>query len=97
MNGRLPASVTQRQDKLGYPTPAANWFRQDLKSWMEDLLQSQSFKDCELFEAQACWELFQDHLKGADRSWDLWRILHGYRWDELFLKGKGFAEVARRP
>lgn len=95
MNGRLPASVTQRQDKLGYPTPAANWFRQELKTWMMDLFGSQSFKDCELFDAKACLAVYEDHLGGSNRSWDLWRILHGYRWSELFLKGKGFAEKAK--
>ncbi len=96
MNGRLPLSVTQRQDKLGYPTPAANWFRQDLKPWISDLFHSQSFKDCELFEESACLAVLESHQKGEDRSWDLWRILHGYRWSELFLKGKGFCEKAEK-
>jgi asparagine synthase (glutamine-hydrolysing) len=94
MNGRLPKTVTKRQDKLGYPTPAAIWFREGLNGWLQDLMHSQSFKECELFHTPSCLEIYQDHIKGADRSWDLWRILHGYRWNELYLKGKGFQKVA---
>lgn len=90
MNGRLPASVTQRQDKLGYPTPAANWFRQGLREWMTDLFHSAAFRECELLETEACLAVYRDHLGGQDRSWDLWRILHAYRWEQLFLKGHGF-------
>lgn len=90
MNGRLPASVTRRQDKLGYPTPLANWFRGSLKEWVCDLLTCDSFKHCELLHTPTCLEVWDSHLKGADRSWDLWRILHTYRWSEQFLHGKGF-------
>lgn len=90
MNGSLPASVTSRQDKLGYPTPLAIWFRGRLKPWMEDLLDSKAFQDCELLDTAACRAVFQDHLNGNDRSWDLWRVLHLFRWNELFIEGKGF-------
>jgi asparagine synthase (glutamine-hydrolysing) len=94
MSGILPLSVTRRRDKLGYPTPAANWFRGCLKNWLGDLFHSQSFSECPLFEATACRSLLEVHQSGEDRSWDLWRILHGYRWHELFLEGKGFGESA---
>ena len=90
MNGRLPASVTQRQDKLGYPTPVANWIRNELRDWIHDLFDSQSFKQCDLFDTDECRHILKKHQDGEDRSWDLWRILHGYRWNELFLKGQGF-------
>lgn len=95
MNGRLPKSVTERQDKLGYPTPAANWFREGLNGWLQDLFNSQSFKDCELFHPPACRAVYEDHMKGSDRSWDLWRILAGYRWSRLILKGEGFPQAAQ--
>jgi asparagine synthase (glutamine-hydrolysing) len=90
MNGRLPKSVTQREDKLGYPTPVASWFRKELRSWITDLFYSQGFRDCDLFDAAACQSILETHQQGDDRSWELWRILHGYRWSELFLCGKGF-------
>lgn len=93
MNGRLPASVVQRMDKLGYPTPLANWFRQGLKGWVDDTFASTSFRDSDLLDAKACLDVWNDHQKGSDRSWDLWRIMHIHRWSELFLKGKGFAQA----
>jgi asparagine synthase (glutamine-hydrolysing) len=95
MNGRLPKTVTKRQDKLGYPTPVANWLREGLNGWIQDLLHSQSFQECELLHASTAMKIYEDHMKGADRSWDLWRVLHVYRWNELYLKGKGFSAVAR--
>lgn len=94
MNGRLPGSIVQRMDKLGYPTPLANWFRQGLREWVEDLFASSSFKGCEILDSSACAAVWADHLSGTDRSWDMWRILHTYRWSELFLKGQGFPSVA---
>jgi asparagine synthase (glutamine-hydrolysing) len=95
MNGRLPASVTGRMDKLGYPTPLANWFRRGLKGWVDDLFASRSFQECGLLEPGACRSIWNDHLAGADRSWDMWRILHTYRWSELFLKGEGFTAAGQ--
>lgn len=92
MNGRLPKSVTQRQDKLGYPTPVANWLRNELKEWVHDLFTSHSFRNCELFNPSECDSILKQHMDGQDKSWDLWRILHGYRWNELFLKGAGFLD-----
>lgn len=96
MNGRLPASVVQRMDKLGYPTPLANWFRQHLKSWVDDTFASASFRHSDLLDSAACHAVWADHQAGADRSWELWRILHVHRWSELFLQGHGFAQPARR-
>lgn len=95
MNGRLPASVTDRQDKLGYPTPAANWFREALKPWISDLFHSHDFQQCDLFDSAHCRTVLEAHFSGEDRSWELWRILHGYRWNELFLRGKAFVELTR--
>lgn len=100
MNGRLPGSVVTRMDKLGYPTPLAVWFRQHLKGWVEDTFASASFKGCDLLDSQACAAVWADHQAGSDRSWDMWRILHTYRWSELFLRGQGFpspAGVTGRP
>lgn len=94
MNGRLPASVTSRMDKLGYPTPLANWFRSGLRTWVEDTFASAAFQGCELLDPAACAAVWADHLSGSDRSWDMWRILHTYRWSELFLKGQGFPGTA---
>jgi asparagine synthase (glutamine-hydrolysing) len=94
MNGRLPASVLTRMDKLGYPTPLAVWFRQHLRPWVEDTFASASFQSSELLDGQACRAVWSDHLAGADRSWDLWRILHTHRWSELFLKGQGFPQTS---
>jgi asparagine synthase (glutamine-hydrolysing) len=91
MNGRLPRSVVQRMDKLGYPTPMANWLRQGLKGWVQDTIASSSFQGCELLNPEACAQVWTDHLQGADRSWEMWRILNTFRWSELFLKGQGFS------
>ncbi len=91
MNGILPPSVVDRQDKLGYPTPMAHWFRGHLKDWAEDILESQAFRECELLDAGACREVWRQHLSGQDQSWGVWRILCCFRWSQLFLQGEGFA------
>lgn len=93
MDGRLPASVTQRSDKLGYPTPFAAWLRGGLREWVEDIFASQDFKAGDLLDETACREIWTSHLAGADRSWELWRILHTHRWSQLFLRGQGFPSL----
>ena len=93
MNGRLPASVTQRSDKLGYPTPFGGWLRQGLRPWVEDIFASQDFRNDSLLDTAECHRVWSSHLGGEDRTWEMWRILHTHRWSQLFLQGQGFPSL----
>ncbi len=94
MNGRLPSSVTQRSDKLGYPTPFGGWLREGLRDWVEDFFAGQDFRDSCVLDGPACREIWRSHLSGEDRSWEMWRILHTHRWSQLFLQGQGYPHLA---
>lgn len=88
VSGLAPAAVVERRDKKGYPTPASHWFRGPLKDWAADLLHSQRCR--EWFDPTSLWN---DHLAGNDRSWELWRILSVCEWRRLFLQGEGFVAL----
>jgi asparagine synthase (glutamine-hydrolysing) len=90
MAGYIPKEVLQRQDKLGYPTPAATWFRGDLRGWMEDTLRSPQFAATDLFQVEPVLQVLSDHAGGQDRSWELWRFLATLSWHRQFIKGEGF-------
>ncbi len=49
MRGRIPDSVHQRRDKMGFPASAAHWFRGELRTPTLDLLASRSARESELF------------------------------------------------
>ena len=90
MAGHIPQEVLHRQDKLGYPTPAAQWFRGSLRSWVEDTLRSPEFAATGLFQTEPVLAVLKAHDAGEDRSWELWRFLATLSWHRQFIQGQGF-------
>jgi asparagine synthase (glutamine-hydrolysing) len=91
MAGHIPKEVLHRQDKLGYPTPAAQWFRGPLSGWVEDHLRSAEFAGTGLFQPDLALAILADHKAGRDRSWELWRFLATTSWHRQFIQGTGFS------
>ncbi len=50
MRGRIPDSVHQRRDKMGFPASPAQWFRGELRAPTLDLLASRSARESDLFD-----------------------------------------------
>jgi asparagine synthase (glutamine-hydrolysing) len=90
MNGFMPAEVVSRRDKMGFPTPVAQWFRGPLHSWLEEIFRSGSLASRGLFVVPELLSLLQNHVDGADRSWELWRVLSTEYWFRQFIDGEGF-------
>jgi asparagine synthase (glutamine-hydrolysing) len=91
MAGIIPTAVLQRQDKMGYPTPAAQWFRSELKTWVDDILLGDSLKNTQHFVDSEVQKVWADHLSGADRTWEIWRFLSFAVWHRQFIQGQRLA------
>ncbi|MCJ2054926.1 asparagine synthase (glutamine-hydrolyzing) [Methylobacterium sp. J-070] len=84
---RLPASVTWRRSKLGYPTPANRWIRSGRDAeHMRDLLFSRSFLERNVVTREAVEFYWREHQEGrSDRSWLLYRYATMELWFRHFI------------
>lgn len=83
MRGILHPGIINRKDKMGYPTPAAVWFRQQLKDYVASILFSNSFKKRGYFDNEAVKRKYEEHQMGEkDHSSEMWRWITA----EIFLR-----------
>jgi asparagine synthase (glutamine-hydrolysing) len=64
MRGCIPESVRARVDKMGFPVPAARWFRTVLHEPMQDLLTSERTRSRGLYNVDAIRRDLQKHRHG---------------------------------
>jgi len=71
----LPAQITARTDKLGYPTPFAHWTRTSLRFLVtETLLNSRRL--IPYINRKFVEKRLKEHLDNRiDFSWEIWRLL----------------------
>ncbi|MBC7545645.1 MAG: asparagine synthase (glutamine-hydrolyzing) [Candidatus Sericytochromatia bacterium] len=87
MSERLPAVVRDRKSKMGFETPAADWFRGPLAEWIGDLLHSRSFIDRGFVHPQRIQGVY-DQLRanpGDHRAFGLWPWVHLELWAQTFM------------
>ena len=83
----MPASVTWRRSKLGYPTPFARWLREEpYRGQFQDLVLSRSLLDREFMTEKSIRFYWDQHQAGAaDRSWLLYRLATLELWYRQFI------------
>ena len=80
----LPPPIYARRDKMGMPTPTAQWFRGELYPWIEQCL---SEKPSGLLSPTYARQALREHKSGArDRSNDLWKMLNVESWWRVFVE-----------
>jgi asparagine synthase (glutamine-hydrolysing) len=65
MRGCIPEPVRTRADKMGFPVPAARWFRTTLYEPMQDLLASERTRSRGLFNVDAIRRDLEKHREGS--------------------------------
>ncbi len=87
MTGILPEKIRCRLDKIGFETPEAEWFRTPLfKSYIWDILKSDSFKSRGLIIPEKTEKLYQQHLNGKlDISKEIWKWINLELWFREFI------------
>lgn len=79
----LPASVVQREDKLGYPTPIGRWLREAAADVKEALLVDWSERGhVPAPDVERAWLAFE---RGRGEPWLLYRWLTTELWLQRFL------------
>jgi asparagine synthase (glutamine-hydrolysing) len=78
----LPSKIYTRYDKKGFSTPADQWFRTpSFVKYINELLNSSSFKNRGYFDIKDCKEKYKKHLEGkADLSKDIWKWINLEVW-----------------
>jgi asparagine synthase (glutamine-hydrolysing) len=85
MRGRLPATVLQ-QPKRGLAAPHAQWLREPLPAWANDVLHPAALAETRYFNFREVQRLFTEHRSGrTDHSRLLMGILTTQLWHQAFF------------
>jgi asparagine synthase (glutamine-hydrolysing) len=87
MRNILPERIRLRRDKMGFETPEDKWFRTpQWEVFIMNLLNSPSFRERNLINADKAVELFNDHLKGSKNiSKEIWKWVNLELWFRWFI------------
>jgi len=78
---RLPRSIAERRDKMGFPVPLNEWFSGPLQEFVRDLFAAQQARHRPFFDSKAILA----HLDGTGRySRKTWGLLGLELWHQLF-------------
>ncbi len=83
MRGRIPDSVRNRHEKMGFPSPAGVWMS-ELKSNFLDTLNSRRFQELGIFNAGKICQDFARHCDGQiDIGSQVFDVLQFFLWHEM--------------
>jgi asparagine synthase (glutamine-hydrolysing) len=81
----LPASVLHRR-KVGFTVPVREWFRNELREWVTDILCSETTRNRGIFRDDQVRSILDRHVSGkGDFSKHLWMLVNL----ELWFRGLG--------
>lgn len=86
MRGTIPEEIENRQDKMGFVTPEAVWFREGLKDIFEQIIYSESFASRNIFDVstvQKEWEDYKTDIRND--SFLIWRVVSVEMWMRMFI------------
>lgn len=88
LNGILPDKIKNRQDKIGFDNPCAEWFREEkFKRFILDILNSGEFNKLPYFSHKKCLKIYNEHLRNkADRSRQIWKWINLTLWHRKFFQ-----------
>ncbi|MBD8487341.1 asparagine synthase (glutamine-hydrolyzing) [Echinicola sp. CAU 1574] len=83
----LPKKIINRKDKKGFSNPREKWFRSEkFKSYIFDLINSESFKNRGYFDSAIANSQYKKHLKGKeDVSKEIWKWINLEIWFRKFI------------
>jgi asparagine synthase (glutamine-hydrolysing) len=80
MKDKLPADIVYRPKK-GFGIPVAKWLNQELKSWTDELLDSQFIKKQGIFNSEYVKQILTEHRSHrVDQRKKLWTLLIFQTW-----------------
>jgi asparagine synthase (glutamine-hydrolysing) len=86
MHGTIPEEIKNRQDKMGFVTPEAIWFREGLQSVFEQIIYSESFAARNIFDISIVQKEWEDYKAGVrNDSFLIWRVVSVEMWMRMFI------------
>jgi asparagine synthase (glutamine-hydrolysing) len=80
LNKHVPQQITNRT-KMGFDVPIANWLRDELRDWAENLLDETRLNNEGFLNVKYVREHWQQHLSGKrNRQHSLWAVLMFQSW-----------------
>ncbi|MEM9626066.1 MAG: asparagine synthase (glutamine-hydrolyzing) [Pseudomonadota bacterium] len=67
----LPRDVLERRDKMGFPVPLNEWFKDELKGFMGDLFGSRAARERPFFYADKALEGLTGEARFSRKTWGL--------------------------
>jgi asparagine synthase (glutamine-hydrolysing) len=84
MRGRIPDSVRNRMDKMGFPVPSKNWLAGALYAPVRDLIASQHVRERGIYNIDSiALDLERHRRKEIDVSWEVFNIAQFEAWSAL--------------
>jgi len=82
LKGYLPEKIRLRKDKVGFETPADNWFRSEsYQKLISKILNSDHFKKMEIIDHHKALNLYDGHLmKKVNISREIWKWINLDYW-----------------
>lgn len=80
----VPKSITDRREKIGFATPADQWFRDPtFIPYVKDILGSNKIANSGIIDAKKAMSLYDLHLKGElNISNDIWKWVNFHNWKQ---------------
>ena len=85
MADKLPASIVNRWDKMGYPTPGNEWLASVGGDAVLDLLSSRAIEEHGIFDTQWLRQRFDRVARGELQLRELWRWVSVEVWMRQFF------------
>jgi asparagine synthase (glutamine-hydrolysing) len=85
MADKLPASIVNRWDKMGYPTPGNEWLASVGREAVLDLLSSRAIEEHGIFDTQWLRQRFDRVARGELQLRELWRWVSVEVWMRQFF------------
>jgi asparagine synthase (glutamine-hydrolysing) len=90
MSEYMPREIAYRKSKIGFNSPIVDWMKGPLKSFFLDIINSSSFKNCELIDPPAVSNKVLDVIKNTKATFSegeqAWKLLTPYLWEQAVIK-----------
>jgi asparagine synthase (glutamine-hydrolysing) len=94
MQRRIPAAILNRR-KSGFGVPLARWFREDLRSTVQEVVLSDRALARGYFDPAEIKRMVADHVEGrSDHAARLWALLVLEMWHQMFIDTAGSRDSA---
>jgi len=84
MHDLLPSEIIAR-NKSGFNLPLGTWFREDLRTFVEEVLNTEAIRNIEFLNCAFVEKLKQEHFSGKqNHDYRLWGLMTLVRWMETY-------------